>query len=234
MQIASSFKYFSAIVLLPLRLLFIYSRSVLVLYVTFCMSENSSVLRANVHFPQKPTLNKAYCILTSCLALSPGAVGPSWPVVRWLPDDAARGRPVARWRHQSSDRGRQTAPQSTDIGGAAGTVEGRTSDVCLYKGSSRIVNIFKSVHRVFFFVTPLPPSKKRTLKTLIFNDPVWKCHALLSTFFKAYTGHWPLPQRTLVHACENDDNSGRPIMLTFRQYPAMYTNYSLSNCTISN
>ena len=39
----------------------------------------------------------------------------------------------------------------------------------LCNGSSRIVNIIESVHRVLFLGDPLPPSQKSTLKMLIFN-----------------------------------------------------------------
>ena len=42
---------------------------------------------------------------------------------------------------------------------------------CNSKGSSIIVIIFTSVHSVLFFVTPSPPSQKRTLKMLIRNNP---------------------------------------------------------------
>ena len=42
------------------------------------------------------------------------------------------------------------------------------------KGSSIIVIIFTSVHSILFFVTPSPPSQKRTFKMLIRNNPYQK------------------------------------------------------------
>ena len=75
------------------------------------------------------------------------------------------------------------------------------------KGSSRIVNITESVHRVLFFVTL--PSYQENFENVDFGTPSQNRNGPKTTliFLKAYSGPWPtLPP----YARENDDNSGRP------------------------
>ena len=79
------------------------------------------------------------------------------------------------------------------------------------KGSSRIVNI-KSIHWVLFFVIPSLPLKWLLWKCWFLTTPYEKAMHNNHHFKKAYSVHWPPPQRTM-YACENDDNSGQPLTL---------------------
>ena len=79
----------------------------------------------------------------------------------------------------------------------------KNDDNCSPQGSSIVINIIKSVHRVLFFVT-----KKEYFENVNFGHPHMKMQCIIINILKSVLD--PLPQRTL-YSRENDDNSGWPL-----------------------
>ena len=112
----------------------------------------------------------------------PGTYGRCRSSPAWEPQSPAL-RPLDSSRSTCYSPGIQYGHDQREWGSISCTHDLMLIHNFRFRGRPELSTLSKA-YTEYSFVWP-PPSQKGTLKMLIFNDPVWKCNASLSTFLKS-------------------------------------------------